>query len=79
MKQDGSIVTCDRCGAQALGPLDYESGCNVYPKGWTCNTWVPGVGYKDICPECYEELIRITKDFWNREGSSHDDSLRGGQ
>lgn len=73
MKQDGAIITCDRCGAQALGPLNYKSGCNDYPKGWAHNTWVQGVGYMDICPKCSEELIRITRDFWNGEGPSHGD------
>ena len=73
MEQAGSIITCDRCGAQALGPLNYKSGGNEYPKGWACNTWVYGVGFMDVCPECSEELIRITRDFWNRGGSSNGD------
>ena len=65
-EKNGSIITCDRCGAQAFGETVTESGVGVprYPDGWMTKERVVGRGYKDLCPECARELLELTDGWW---------------
>lgn len=65
-ERNGSIITCDRCGAQAFGAAVLESGVGVhrYPDGWRTKEHVMGRGFKDLCPECSRELLELTEGWW---------------
>jgi hypothetical protein len=65
----GSIITCDRCGAQALGEIVTESGVGVprYPEGWRTGESVIGRGYRDLCPTCSREFLELTDRWWRDE------------
>lgn len=67
MERKGSIITCDRCGAQAFGETVSESGVGVprYPGGWS-HAQVTGRAYSDLCPECATEYARLTREWWER-------------
>lgn len=68
MERKGTVITCDRCGAQAFGETVSESGVGVvrYPKGWEVRTHAMGRGYVDLCPECAAEYIDLTREWWER-------------
>ena len=62
----GTIITCDRCGAQAFCETVTESGVGVprHPDGWRAKEHVIGRGYKDLCPECARELLELADGWW---------------
>lgn len=68
MERKGSIVTCDRCGAQAFGEIVSESGVGVpqYPDGWMQAVQVMGRAYEDLCPKCAAEYKKLTNEWWVR-------------
>lgn len=76
-KRRGSIITCDRCGAQAFGEIVSESGVGVprYPEGWREGVQVMGRAYNDLCPKCAAEYTDLTREWWDRkptERGAHD-------
>lgn len=68
MERKGTVITCDRCGAQAFGETVSESGVGVvrYPKEWEVRTHAMSMGYVDLCPECAAEYTKLTRKWWDR-------------
>ena len=66
-EQKGSIITCDRCGAQAFGGIVGESGVGVprYPDGWKAGVYVIHRAYCDLCPTCAEEYTELSRRWWD--------------
>lgn len=66
MERKGSIITCDRCGAQAFGEIVSESGVGVpkYPDGWERTFQVMGRAYHDLCPKCAAEYEDLSREWW---------------
>lgn len=66
-EKKGSIITCDRCGAQALGEIVGESGVGVprYPDGWKAGVYVMHRAYCDLCPACAAEYTELSRRWWD--------------
>ena len=53
-----NLLVCDRCQKAQLEVKD-EAGCYKKPNDW-------GIfEYKDLCPECYKESVKISESFMN--------------
>lgn len=65
MESKGSVITCDRCGAQAFGEIVAESGVGFpkYPDGWS-RARVMGRAYHDLCPACAAEYTELSREWW---------------
>lgn len=68
MERKGTVITCDRCGAQVFGEIVETDGVGAarYPKEWESRTCVMGRGFIDLCPECAAEYIELTREWWDR-------------
>lgn len=79
MEHKGTVITCDRCGAQAFGEIVAESGVGVtkHPDGWRHGVQVMGRSCCDLCPECAAEYERLTREWWDRGAKAREE--RGGR
>lgn len=70
MDEKGTIITCDRCGAQAFGEIVAESGVGVpkWPDGWRSKESTIIRAFVDLCPKCAEEYAEMTRKWWEEVG-----------
>ena len=75
-KQEGLLITCDRCGNFEFLPL---LDCSELDGGFTRinnfespkeewgneNFGIDGKSYQDLCPKCFMEFDMIRKQFLN--------------
>lgn len=76
MERKGTVITCDRCGAQAFGETVSESGVGVvsYPKGWVNKRSTICRNYIDLCPSCAAEYTELTREWWDRGAKAQEEA-----
>lgn len=68
MRHEGTVYTCDRCGAIGLAEIKGEAGkaCEYPPEGWI-DAAKPWRGpFVDLCADCADELDEMVRSWMGK-------------
>lgn len=67
MRENGRLMTCDRCGNQTfskcIGEREMDGGFTRWSEFEEAEGWTKELDIGDLCPGCTEEFKKIVENF----------------